>query len=201
MTAELRSPSQDAAATVTDGRPAGTSTPAVALIVAMTPAGVIGRDNGLPWHLPDDLRRFKALTMGKPIVMGRRTFESIGRPLPGRRSIVLSRRAVDLPAGVIRVHDWPAALAAAADAPEVMVIGGAEVYALALSAAQRLYLTIVHGEIAGDAHFPALDEREWREIERTERPADERHAYALTYRTLERAAHDAKRVLPGGASK
>jgi dihydrofolate reductase len=190
MIPELRSPSQDAAA-LAALRPAATvSTSSVALIVAMTPAGVIGRDNGLPWHLPDDLRRFKALTIGKPIVMGRRTFESIGRPLPARRNIVLSRRAGPVPEGVILVRDWPAALAAAGDAPEIMVIGGAEVYALAMPAARRLYLTIVHGEIAGDARFPTIDEREWREIERSERAADARHAYALTYSTLERVASE-----------
>lgn len=160
----------------------------VALIAAMTPTGVIGRDNGLPWHLPDDLRRFKSLTMGKPIVMGRRTFESIGRPLPGRRNIVLSRHAIALPEGVIVARDWPAALAAAAGAPEIMVIGGAEVYGLALAEAQRLYLTIVHGALQGDAHFPAIDARQWREVERSEHPADDRHAYALTFLTLERDA-------------
>lgn len=161
--------------------------PSVILIVAVTPTGVIGRDNRLPWHLPDDLRRFKALTMGKPIVMGRRTFESIGRPLPGRRNIVLSRRA-QLPEGVIPARDWPAALAAAGDAPEIMVIGGAEIYALALPWARRIHLTVVDAEIDGDAHFPLLDQREWREIERSVHPADERHGHAMTYRTLERVA-------------
>ncbi len=162
--------------------------PSVTLIVAVTSTGVIGRDNRLPWHLPDDLRRFRALTMGKPIVMGRRTFESIGRPLPGRRNIVLSRRATQLPDGVILARDWPAALAAAGDAPEIMVIGGAEIYALALPWARRVHLTVVEAEIDGDAHLPLLDEREWREIERSVHAADERHAYAMTYRTLERVA-------------
>ncbi len=184
MPQEPRRPSQKSAAAAAVG--AVRSTPEIALIAALTPAGVIGRDNGLPWHLPDDLRRFKSLTMGKPILMGRRTFEAIGRPLPGRRNIVLSRRAATLAEGVILVRDWPAAIAAAGAAAEVMVIGGAQLYALALPLARRLYLTIVHAELAGDAHFPPIDPHEWRETERSEHPADARHAYALTYRTLER---------------
>lgn len=194
MHQKSRRPSQNEAATGLTGH----RSPVVSLIVAMTPAGIIGRDHHLPWHLPDDLRRFKALTLGKPVVMGRRTFESIGRPLPGRRNIVLSRHAAGLPAAVVVVRDWPAALAAAADAPEIMVIGGAEVYALALPAAQRLYLTVVHAEIAGDVRFPGIDEREWREVERSERAADERHAYALTYRVLERLPDAA--VTPAAAA-
>jgi len=158
----------------------------VALIVAMTPAGVIGRDNDLPWRLPDDLKRFKELTVGKPIIMGRRTWDSIGRPLPGRTSIVLSRSATFAPAGAIVVPDIEHALAAAGAVDEAFVIGGAQVYALALPFAQRLYLTIVHGDVAGDARFPALDPRQWREVERSERPADERHAFAMTFSVLER---------------
>lgn len=160
--------------------------PHLSLIVAMTPGRVIGRDNGLPWHLPDDLRRFKAITLGKPVVMGRRTFESIGRPLPGRRNIVLSRRTDFAPAGVEVVRDLDAAVAAAGDAAEIMVIGGAEIYALALPRATRLYVTEVHGEVAGDVRFPAIDPAAWQEVESVEHPADARHAHAMTFRTLER---------------
>jgi dihydrofolate reductase len=160
--------------------------PHLSLIVAMTPGRVIGRDNGLPWHLPDDLRRFKAITLGKPVVMGRRTFESIGRPLPGRRNLVLSRRTDFAPAGVEVVRDLDAAFAAAGDAAEIMVIGGAEVYALALPRATRLYVTEVHGEVAGDVRFPAIDPADWQEVESVEHPADARHAHAMTFRRLER---------------
>ncbi len=186
----MRLPSQDGAAAASHETAVKRSGPSVTLVVAMTPAGVIGRDNALPWHLPDDLRRFKALTMGKPIVMGRRTFESIGRPLPGRRNIVLSRCAAQLPEGLILARDWPAALAAAGDAPEIMVIGGAEIYALALPWARRVHQTVVDADVDGDARFPPLDEREWREVERSEHAADERHAHAMTYRILERVASD-----------
>jgi dihydrofolate reductase len=162
--------------------------PLVSLIVAMTPASVIGRDNDLPWRLPADLARFKALTMGHPIIMGRRTWDSIGRPLPGRTSIVLSRSAGFAPAGAIVVPDFEQALVAAGAVDEVFVIGGAQVYALALPRADRLYLSIVHADIDGDAHFPAFEPADWREVERIERPADERHAWPMTFSVLERAA-------------
>jgi dihydrofolate reductase len=169
--------------TTADHRPA-----CVSLIVAMTPEGVIGRDNDLPWRLPDDLKRFKALTMGRPVIMGRRTWDSIGRPLPGRTSIVLSRSATFAPQGAIVVPDLERALDAAGAVDEAFVIGGAQVYALALPIARRLYLTLVHGDVAGDARFPTIDPQHWREIERSERPADERHAFAMTFSVLERAA-------------
>lgn len=158
----------------------------LALIVAMTPDRVIGRDNGLPWRLPEDLRRFKAITLGKPVIMGRRTWESIGRPLPGRRNIVVSGRADFAPAGAEVVRDLDAALALAGDVPEVMVIGGAQLYAAALPRATRLYLTDVHADIDGDAWFPAFDLEAWREVAREAHPADERHAHAMTFRVLER---------------
>jgi dihydrofolate reductase len=171
-----------AGSTTADRRPA-----CVSLIVAMTPDGVIGRDNDLPWRLPDDLKRFKALTMGRAVIMGRRTWDSIGRPLPGRTSIVLSRSATFAPQGAIVVPDLERALDAAGAVDEAFVIGGAQVYALALPVARRLYLTLVHGDVAGDARFPKIDPQQWREIERSERPADERHAFAMTFSVLERA--------------
>jgi dihydrofolate reductase len=158
----------------------------VSLIVAMTPARVIGRDNDLPWRLPDDLQRFKALTMGKPIIMGRRTWDSIGRPLPGRTSIVLSRSAGFAAAGAIVVADFERALAAAGPVEELFVIGGAQVYALALPRADRLYLTTVHADLDGDARFPPFAAHDWREVERTEHPADQRHAWPMTFSVLER---------------
>ncbi len=155
-------------------------------VVAMARNGVIGRDGGLPWRLPDDLRRFKAITMGKPILMGRRTCESLGRPLPGRENIVLTRdRAWSAP-GCRVVHSLDEALAAAGEAAEVMVIGGAEVYRLAWPWLARLELTEVHGDVEGDTRLDAFDPSQWRELAREHHPADERHALAFSFLTLER---------------
>jgi dihydrofolate reductase len=162
------------------------STPIVTLVVAVADSGVIGRDNALPWHLPEDLRRFKRLTLGKPIVMGRKTFESIGRPLPGRQNIVLTRDANYQREGVTVVHDVDAALSAAADAPEVMVIGGSDLFRLFLPRAGRIHLTRVHGNIAGDVRWPALDAHEWEVVERERYEADESHAYAMTFEMWQR---------------
>jgi dihydrofolate reductase len=158
----------------------------IVLVVAVADNGVIGRGGTLPWHLPDDLKFFKAVTMGKPLLMGRRTFESIGRPLPGRRNLVLTRGAGAFPAGVETVTSIDAALALLPEAPELCVIGGATLFAQALPIARRLYLTEVHGEIAGDVHFPPWNRADWRETERREHPADERHLYAMSFVTLER---------------
>jgi dihydrofolate reductase len=163
--------------------------PTIALIVAVAENGVIGRAGQLPWHLPDDLKRFKALTMGKPMLMGRRTFESIGRPLPGRTSLILTHSANWVPPpGALAVHSIDAALAEVQqrDARELAVIGGAEVFRLALPLARRIDLTEVHAEVEGDVYFPQLDPREWRETERVDHPADERHVYAMTFSVLER---------------
>ena len=131
-------------------------------IVAVADTGVIGRNNALPWHLPEDLKRFKRLTMGKPIVMGRKTFESIGKPLPGRQNIVLTREPNYRRDGITVVHDADAALRAAGAAAEIMVIGGAELFRLFLPRAGRIHLTRVHGNIEGDVMWPALDERDGR---------------------------------------
>lgn len=156
------------------------------LIVAVADNGVIGRQNELPWRLPEDLKRFKALTMGKPIVMGRKTFESIGKPLPGRTNIVVSRQAgLSLP-GCVVVDSLAAALAAAGHVDEVMIIGGGEIYRQALAQADCVQLTEVHAAIEGDARFPALDAQQWRQIAREDYPADERHAHAYSFVTLER---------------
>ena len=160
--------------------------PRVSLIVAMAQNGVIGRGNRLPWRLPEDLRRFKASTMGKPILMGRKTFESIGHPLAGRLNIVLTRDAHWSATGVAVVHTVEAALAAAGDAGELMVIGGAEIYQLVMPFARRIYLTHVHAEVAGDTFFPAFDPTQWVDVECEAFAADERNAYPLTFMTLER---------------
>jgi len=158
----------------------------VSIIAALADNGVIGRGGALPWHLPDDLRRFKSLTMGHPILMGRRTFESIGRPLPGRRNLVLTRGARTFPDGVEPVASLEMAMARCAAAPELCVIGGAEVYAQALPLATRLELTRVHVDIRGDVRFPEFDAARWRELERIEHPADARHEWPMTFLTLER---------------
>jgi dihydrofolate reductase len=160
--------------------------PAITLVVAMARNGVIGRDGALPWRLPDDLRRFKALTMGKPILMGRRTWESIGRPLPGRSNLVMTRDPSFRAEGAIVVHSLDEALALAQD--ELMVIGGAEIYALAIPHADRVHLTAVAADVEGDARLPAFDAGAWRETAREHHPADERHACAMDFITLERRA-------------
>jgi len=162
------------------------SDPTITLIVAVADNGVIGRDNTLPWHLPDDLKRFKRLTMGKPIVMGRKTFDSIGKPLPGRQNIVVTRDTNYRRDGVTVVHDADAALRAAGAVPEIMVIGGAELFRTLLPRAGRLHLTRVHGNIDGDVVWPALDERAWRVVERESHSADERHAWPMTFEVWER---------------
>ena len=143
----------------------------VTLVVARADNGVIGRDGGLPWHLPADLRHFKQLTLGKPVVMGRRTFDSIGKPLPGRHNIVLTRGDWTA-AGVTAVPDLAAALAAAGPVDEVMIIGGATVYAAALPLADRIHLTEVHIAPDGDTVLPPFDPDVWMETDRVAHPAD-----------------------------
>lgn len=139
----------------------------VSLIVAMTPERVIGRDNGLPWHLSADLQHFKATTMGKPIVMGRNTYESIGRALPGRQNIVVTRNKTFSADGVTVAHSLDAAVRAAGDVPEVMIIGGAELYTAAMPLADRLYLTHIQTSIPGDTFFPNVDWEQWRMVQRS----------------------------------
>ena len=160
--------------------------PLITLIVAMAQNGVIGRANALPWRLPRDLQRFKAFTLGKAVLMGRRTFESIGRPLPGRANLVLTRDRAWHAAGVDAVYSLEDALARSGGHAELVAIGGAEVYRLVLPLARRIYLTHVHADIPGDSYFPAFDPAQWDDVEVHTHPADERHAYPLTFMTLER---------------
>lgn len=157
----------------------------ITLIVAVADSGVIGRDNALPWHLPEDLRRFKRLTMGKPIVMGRKTFESIGKPLPGRQNIIITRDANYRREGVTVVHSIDEAVSAAAGAAEIMVIGGADLFRLFLPRATRIHLTRVHGDITGDVLWPPLDYT-WGVVESEPHAADERHAFAMTFEVWEK---------------
>lgn len=158
----------------------------VSLVAAMDRRRLIGAAGRLPWHLPADLAHFKRLTLGKPILMGRRTFESIGRALPGRHNIVISRDPGFRAEGCTVAPSLQAGLAASGVAPEVMVIGGASIYAQALALADRMYLTLVEAELEGDVYFPAWDPREWREVDRRRFEPDGRNAYAYSFVTLER---------------
>ncbi len=164
----------------------------LALIVAMAENRVIGRDNGLPWRIPADLRHFKATTMGKPVIMGRKTFQSIGRPLAGRTNIVISRDPTFAADGAAVVRDFQAALectdraAARAGIEEIMVIGGAEIYALALARADRIYLTEVHRAVDGDVRFPEIDRDQWRESRREDHPAATPDGSAYSFVVLDR---------------
>ena len=160
--------------------------PLISWLVAASEDGVIGRDNALPWRLPEDLRRFKRLTLGKPILMGRKTFDSIGKPLPGRTNIVLTRSASWQVRDVVAVRSIAEAIARSGDAPELIVIGGAQIYGLTLDEVERIYLTRVHAHIEGDTRLPVLDWRCWREVEHEEYAADDRHAHAMTFSVLER---------------
>ena len=173
----------------------------VSMVAAVARNGVIGRGNQLPWRLPEDLRRFKALTLGKPVIMGRRTFESIGRPLPDRTNVVISRRSEQL-AGCTLVDSIAAALSLFAAAPEVMVIGGAQIYQQCLSRADLLHLTRVEADIEGDAVFPELLPQEWQERVIARHAADERHAHAFSFCELTRIQpHNPSpsRTAPGAA--
>ncbi|MBT8101609.1 MAG: type 3 dihydrofolate reductase [Gammaproteobacteria bacterium] len=158
----------------------------ISIIVAASMNNVIGAKGGLPWRLPDDLERFKQLTLGKPIVMGRLTWESIGRPLPGRQNIVLTRQ-VDFSADGCDVAASPAdALSLAGDATEIMIIGGSQIYEFFLPKAGRLHLTRVRAEIEGDAFFPMIDDRAWQLVDREFHEADDAHQFAFEFRTYER---------------
>jgi dihydrofolate reductase len=162
----------------------------ISIIVAVAENGVIGRNGKLPWDLPDDLKRFKKLTMGHPIILGRRTWESIGRPLPGRRMIVVSRQAGYHagPDGVSSAVSLDAALLVAANtgANEVFVIGGAELYRAALPRTDRLYITRVHAVVAGDTHFPLSELHGWRCIESEPHDADAVHDFPFSFEIYER---------------
>jgi len=156
---------------------------AVALVVAMAHNQVIGRDNGLPWgRLPEDLKHFKAVTLGKPVLMGRKTYESIGKPLPGRTNFVLTRDRSWQADGVIAVHSINEALTGDA----LSGIGGAQVYRLLLPLASRIYLTRIDADVTGDTVFPPIDYSQWVETESRAFAADERNPYNMTFVTLER---------------
>jgi len=158
----------------------------ISLVVAMSENGVIGHDNKLLWHLPNDLKHFKSLTLGKPIIMGRKTYESIGRPLPDRQNIIITHQNDFSAPGCEVVHSVEDALKLTHDLPESMVIGGGEIYRLFLSSANRIYQTIVHTQMQGETTFAAIDKKTWEETAHEEYFQDERHAYDYSFVTLER---------------
>ena len=162
------------------------------LIAAIADNGVIGRDNALPWHLGSDLKRFKALTIGKPVVMGRRTYMSIGKPLPERTNIVVSRDQGFAPPGVLMARSLEAALATAREdatrrgVNEVAVIGGTDIFIQTLPLADRLEITHVHAQPSGDVYFPPIDQTRWRAVARSEYPAGPRDDAPFSYVTYQR---------------
>jgi len=165
----------------------------ISLIAAMDRNRLIGRDNAMPWHLPADLAHFKATTLGKPILMGRKTFDSLGRPLPGRHNIVLTRDPDFHPDGITIVHDIDQAIAAANDgdghAKELMIIGGATLYNTLLPQASRLYLTLIDTEFQGDTWFPAWNPDEWQQSRSEAHPADAKNPHPYRFVTLDRISN------------
>ena len=158
----------------------------VSIIVAMDEQGIIGAGNKLPWRLPADLRNFKSLTLGKPVIMGRKTHDSVGKPLPGRENIIISRDPDFRSPGCRVAPSLVAALASCAGVQEVMIAGGAEVYRAALPLASRIYLTEVHTRVSGDVWFPEFDRGDWHEARREDLPTDEKNPHACSFVLLER---------------
>ncbi|TPI49554.1 dihydrofolate reductase [Mesorhizobium sp. B2-9-1] len=169
----------------------------IAIYVAIAENGVIGREGGLPWRLSTDLKRFKADTMGKPIIMGRKTYEGIGRPLPGRLNIVVTRDKTWRAEGIEVAHSLEDAIALAKvrgrcmeGAEEICVVGGGEIYAQALALADRLHVTHVLASVDGDAHFPPIDPSIWRVVSAEDFPAGEKDSHATRYTVYERRRDD-----------
>ena len=158
----------------------------VSIVVAASTNNVIGRQGKLPWHIPEDLRRFRQLTIGKPIVMGRRTYDSIGRPLPGRRNIVISGQQGLRIDGCEVVASPDEALRLAAGAEEMMIVGGERIYELFLARAECIHMTRVHVSVDGDAFFPELHVREWQVLWSEEHPATAERPVAFTFESLGR---------------
>jgi dihydrofolate reductase len=158
----------------------------VSLVLAMAENRVIGRGGGLPWHLPKDLQHFKRLTVDHTVIMGRKTFEEIKQPLANRRNVVISRNPGFHPRGVTLVPTLEEALALGATEDEVFIIGGGEIFRLALPRADRLYLTVVHANVEGDTWFPEFDLTTWALEEEEHHPADEKHAYPFSFRRYRR---------------
>jgi dihydrofolate reductase len=158
----------------------------LSIIVAMDRNRVIGKGDALPWHISSDLKNFKKITMGKPIIMGRKTHESIGRPLPGRENIILTRDKTYQVEGCTVLHSMDELLKHCKDVDEVMITGGSEIYKMSLEQATRLYLTEVHTEIEGDTFFPKFDRSEWKELSREDFKVDEKNEFDYSFVLLER---------------
>ncbi len=158
----------------------------LSLIAAADEQGVIGDHGKIPWHLPADFAHFKVVTTGHPVIMGRKTFESIGKPLPGRTNIVVTRDRGYAAEGCLMADSLERALELAEQAQESFVIGGGELYRIAMPHATRVYLTRVHGEFAGDTYFPAMDEKEWELVSSEPHGKDEKNPHAYTFLTYER---------------
>ncbi len=158
----------------------------ISMIVAMAENRAIGKNNDLLWHLPDDFKHFKKVTMGKPILMGRKTYESIGKPLSGRENIVVTRDETFFAEGITLVNSIPSALEASEQYDEVIVIGGASFYKQMLPQTERLYVTVVHETFDADAFFPEIDVASWGVIDKSEHEADERHAYRFSFISYQR---------------
>ncbi len=153
----------------------------IAIIVAMTPQGLIGKNNQIPWHLPADLQRFKKITMGHPIVMGRKTFESLPRILPGRQHIVLTRNNDYRATGCNVISNWNEVKDLVAGFAKVFVIGGADIYKCTLPLAKQMYVTLVHADLEGETYFPEWDEKNWKEVEREIRAKDENNKFDMEF--------------------
>lgn len=160
--------------------------PVISIIVAMAQNRVIGNDNSLPWHLPADLQHFKAMTIGKPIIMGRKTWESLPGKLPQRPHIIISANPDYSVDGCMVVNSLEQAIDAAGDVPEVMIVGGAMLYAQALPMADNIYLTLVETEADGDTLFPEYDQTQWRETAREHHSSDDKNPFAYSFITLSR---------------
>jgi dihydrofolate reductase len=158
----------------------------VSIVVAISENHAIGKDNKLLWHLPKDLKHFKEITTGGTVIMGRKTYDSVGRPLPNRRNIVITRQQIEIP-GCEVVNSIEAALALCRDTDEVFIVGGAEIYKLAMHLTDRIYLTIVHENFDADTYFPEIKSDIWKETERTDHEPDDKNPLPYSFITLERA--------------
>jgi dihydrofolate reductase len=157
----------------------------VTIVVAIAENYAIGKNNQLLWHMPADLKHFKQITSGHTIIMGRKTYDSVGKPLPNRRNIIISRQDVTIP-GCEVVKSVDEALELCTNEEEVFIVGGAEIYRLAINKNDRIYLTIIHHSFDADSFFPEIDYMEWKQVSREDHPADEKHKYAYSFITLER---------------
>ena len=157
----------------------------VTIVVAISENYAIGKNNQLLWHMPADLKHFKQITSGHTVIMGRKTYDSVGKPLPNRRNIIITRQEITIP-GCEVVKSVDDALELCTNEEEVFIVGGAEIYKLAMPKTARIYLTIIHHSFEADTLFPEIDYMEWKEVSREDHPADEKHKYSYSFITLER---------------